>query len=260
MVEEHAARIYKSCRNDYIKPEISREQTVEITKRLVRENADIYPGCELGIIYYITAGENLVYAGSAGRSANAGSTYIQHVFPLPFYLWKNLYAEGARLVTPATLHIPPQCIPAKGKHRNRLHMWIGDKQAQAADPGAIGLFLDMSGCITETGGANILVYKDGKVISPRSRNILWGISLQVTIDILSEMGIPFIEDDLLIFDVANADEAWLTTSPYCIAPVKSINGIEVGEGKRDMWRELLDRWSRRTGKDLYNEIACSEKF
>ena len=105
-----------------------------------------------------------------------------------------------------------------------------------------------------------MIYKDGKVYSPRSRNILWGISLKVLTEILAEMGIPFIEEDIMVFDAINADEAWLTTSPYCIAPVKSLNGIEIGDGKHDMWRKILDRWSAAVGKDLYSEITDSKPF
>jgi len=259
-VKDHAERIYRSCKNNYIKPVISCDETIEITKQLVESNKDVFPERELGIIYYITAGENPVYAGSAGKSDRLTSTYVQHVFPLPFYLWKNLYTEGARMITPPTLHLPPQCVSSKGKHRNRLHMWVGDKQVQMMDPGAIGLYLDLYGNITETGGANFLIYKDGKVVSPRSRNILWGISLQVVTELLSEMGIPFIQDDILLFDAVNADEAWLTTSPYCIAPVRSINGIEIGSGRNEMWRMILDKWSKLVEKDLYEEIVSSNPF
>lgn len=258
--EDHAARIHRACKNAYIKPDIGYEETIEITRRLVEENAEAFPGRELGIIYYITAGENLVYAGNAGKSDRMSPTYIQHVFPLPFYLWKNLYTQGARMITPAVPHLPPQCVPSKGKHRNRLHMWIGDNQIKGIDPGAMGLYLDLNGNITETGGSNFVIYKDGKVYSPHSRNILAGVSLKVLTEILADMGIPFIEDDIMVFDAVNADEAWLTTSPYCMAPVKSINGIEVGDGKTDMWRKILNKWGELVGKDLYSEIVDSEPF
>jgi branched-chain amino acid aminotransferase len=256
--EDHAARLHRACRNAYIKPPFSVEQTIEITNKLAAANEEAFPGRELGIIYYVTAGENMVYAGSAGKAGNLTPTYVQHVFPLPFYLWKNLYTEGARLITPAVPHLPPQCVSPKGKHRNRLHMWIGDKQIQGIDPGAMGLYLDLNGNITETGGSNFVIFRDGKVISPRSRNILWGISLQVLTEILAKMGIEFVEDDISVFDAVNADECWLTTSPYCIAPVKSLNGIDICSGKPGaMWRRILANWSDLVQKDLYLEITES---
>lgn len=256
-VEDHAARLHRACKNAYIKPEITFEQTCEVTRKLAEENAEVFPGRELGIIYYVTAGENLIYAGNAAKAGPLVPTYIQHVFPLPFHAWKSFYTDGVRMITPAVPHLPPQCVPSKGKHRNRLHMWIGDNQIKGIDPGAMGLYLDLNGNITETGGSNFVIFKDGKVISPRSRNILAGISLKVLTELCAQMGVPFIEDDILVFDAVNADEAWLTTSPYCMAPVQSINGIQVGEGKRDMWRTFLAKWGEMVGKDLYSEIVDS---
>ena len=42
-VEDHAARIHRACKNAYIKPDITYEQTIEITNQLVKENAEAFP-------------------------------------------------------------------------------------------------------------------------------------------------------------------------------------------------------------------------
>ena len=68
------------------------------------------------------------------------------------------------------------------------------------------------------------------MISPHRRNILWGVSLTVLTEILADMGVPFMEDDLQVYDVINADEAWLPTTPYCLGPVVGINGAPIGTG------------------------------
>ena len=116
-------------------------------------------------------------------------------------------------------------------------MWIGEQQAHLADPKAMALFLDVDGNITETGGSNFVIYRDGTVISPRRNNILWGISLTVLVEILEQMGVPFLEQDMQIYDVVNADEAWVPTSPYCLGPVVRLNGTAIGDGRPGpMWR------------------------
>ena len=135
-------------------------------------------------------------------------------------------------------------------------MWIGDREAHLADPNAVGLYLDLDGNVTETSGANFVIYRDGKIVSPHRRNILWGVSLTVVSEIAATMGIDFSEEDIQTYDVVNAQEAWLTTTPYCLGPVTRINGQPIGDGgPGTLWRQILDRWSEMIGTDVYREVA-----
>ena len=135
-------------------------------------------------------------------------------------------------------------------------MWIGEQEIRQLDATAMPLYLDAQGNITETGGSNFVIYRDGKVISPRRNNVLWGISLTVLEEILAQLGVPFIEDDLQTYDVVNADEAWIPTTPYCLGPVVKINGVPIGDGTPGpMWRRIIDHWSEIVEKDIYRETA-----
>ncbi len=257
-VRDHVERLYRSARYAYIEPPVSLERSIEITHELIEHNIAATPGAELGVVYYLTAGINEIYAGSAGTSEPSTPTYVQHTFPLPFHLWKPMFLDGAHCVTPATRHWPPECLSSKIKHRNRLHMWIGEQQAHLADPEAVPLYLDLHGNITETGGSNFVIYSGGRVVSPRSNNVLRGISLTALVELLEEMDIPFVEDDIHIYDAVNADEAWLPTTPYCLGPVTKINGCPVGNGAPGaLWRRVIDRWSEKVGKNIYREITES---
>ena len=80
-------------------------------------------------------------------------------------------------------------------------------------------------------------------------------SLTVLTEILAEFNIPFVETDLLPDDVLRADEAWVTTTSYCIAPVTKFNGVAIHSGP--LWRRILDRWSEIAGKDLYRDVTLS---
>ena len=137
-------------------------------------------------------------------------------------------------------------------------MRVGDNIVTSLDPTAMAIYLDTNGNITETGGSNFVIYKDGKVISPRRRNILWGISLQTLKEIVLGMGIPFEEEDIMIYDVVNADEAWVTTTPYCLAPVMRFNGQTIGNGEAPMFRKILEEWGKRVNKDLWDELVNSQ--
>ena len=255
-MENHVRRFYRSCRYARIEPPVDMQQTIAISEKLLAENGQLAPGEELGLVYYMTAGENTVYAGAAGLPGKLKPTYVQHTFPLRFDLWRDVFLNGAHCVTPAPRHWPPQCISSKIKNRNRLHMWIGEQEVHQLDPTAVPLYLDIDGNITETGGSNFVIYRDGQVVSPRRNNILWGISLTVLTEILADMDVPFVEEDLQTYDVVNADEAWMPTTPYCLGPVVRFNGLPIGDGKPGpMWRQVLDRWSEIVGKDIYRETA-----
>ncbi len=255
-MEDHVRRLYRSCQYARIQPPISIEETIAVSEKLIAENSKLVPGHELGLVYYITAGENTVYVGAAGMPENLTPSYVQHTFPLRFHLWRDRFLNGAHCVIPAPRHWPPQCLSSKIKNRTRLHMWIGDQEARLVDPSATALFLDIDGNVTETNSSNFVIFRNGKVISPRRDNILWGISLTVLTEILDVIGVPFVEENIQTYDIMNADEAWMPTTPYCLGPVTRINGVRIGDGKPGpMWRRVLDEWSKIVGKDIYRETA-----
>ena len=257
-LEDHLQRLYRSCRYARIEPPVSIEESREISEKLIANNSQLAPGEELGLVFYMTAGENAVYAGAAGMPETLSPTYVQHTFPVRFSLFRNVFLEGVHCVTPAPRHWPPQCLSSKIKNRNRLHMWIGEQEVKQLDPSATPLYLDINGNITETGGSNFVIYRDGQVVSPRRDNILWGISLTVLGEILEEMGIPLVEENLQTYDVVNAEEAWMPTTPYCLGPVTRFNGEPIGDGQPGpLWRKIIDRWSEVVDKDIYQEVASA---
>ncbi len=258
-LEDHIGRLFRSCKYANLQPPLSPAEIRAKTHELIAANGKfIEAGQELGTIHFITPGENRIYAGSAAATARLTPTFCIHTFPLPFSAWQHLFTEGAHVVTPAIRHIPPQCIEPKMKNRSRLHWWLADQQSQAVDPKAITLLLDLEGNITECAGSNFLIAKGRTVYSPTSRNILEGVSLITVRELAAELGWAWVEKDLQPYDVVNADEAWLTTTPYCVAPCTKINNTPVGSGKPGpMFAELMAAWSNRVGVDILKQIAES---
>ena len=257
-LEDHVDRFMKAAKNAYLDIPYTKEEICEISEKLIELNAAVYPECEFGMCFYVTPGVNWAYAGSAMTAADMTPTYVQHVFPEPIYTTKKFYTEGIKMVTSPVPHLPPQCVSPKGKHRNRLHMWVGDHIVHSMDPDVMAVYMDQFGNLTETSGSNFCIYKDGKVISPKARNILWGYSLQTVKEIAEKLGIPFVEEDIMIYDAVNADEVWVTTTPYCMAPVRTFNGRPIGDGKDTMFHTFLNEWSKLVGKDLWDEVINSQ--
>lgn len=254
-LKEHIDRLYRSMKYVRFDTGLSPDKLMEISLEVIRHNAGLIPAAkELGIIHFVTAGTFSIYAGSAGGGAAMTPTVCVHTFPLPLHLWKA-HDTGIHAVTPATRHVPPQCIDPKMKYRSRLHYWLAEKEAQLVDPKAATLLLDLDGNVTEFSGGNILIVKDGTIVSPTLRNILPGISRQTVIELARELGIPFVERDIQVHDVCNADEAFESSTPFCLIPVTRINAIPVGDGKPGpVCQKLLAAWSRLVGLDIVAQI------
>jgi branched-chain amino acid aminotransferase len=137
------------------------------------------------------------------------------------------------------------------KYRSRMHYYLGDQEARLVSPDASALLLDLDGNVTETGGANFLIVEDGAIVSPTLRNILPGISRAVVRELAGKLKIPFIERDFQLFNVVNAQEAFTSTTPYCLMPVTKINGLPIGDGKPGpVYHRLMQAWSDELGVDI----------
>lgn len=255
---EHTHRFFESARYAGIDLWLTESEVLDVVEHLIAHNRQAWPDRELAVVFYATVGEFPVYAGAAGMAGERRATVCLHSFPMPFSLWRDALTEGIHVVTPAQRHVPPAVLSSRIKHRNRLHMWIGDRQARLVDPKAVGLYLDLHGHVTETGGANFLILKDGTLLSPRRDNILWGVSLDTVRRLAGPAGLRFEERDLQLFDVINADEAWLCTTPYFLAPAVRINGQPIGSGRPGpVWRQLMDAFSAEVGLDVARQILES---
>ena len=260
-LEEHIARLYRSMKYVRFDTGLSEAAMIDITGKVIAHNtALLSEGEELGIIQFVTAGTFSIYAGSAGGGEKMTPTVCIHTFPLPLFLWAEALETGIHAVTPSNRHVPPQCIDPKMKYRSRLHYWLAEKEAQLVDSRAATLLLDLDGNVTEFSGGNLLIVKDGAIISPTTRNILPGISRQTVIELAGELQIPFIERDLQVYDVCNAEEAFESTTPFCLAPVTRINGVPIGDGKPGpVCGRLLRAWSEKVGLDIVAQIRSARK-
>ena len=260
-LEEHVERFFESAKYARLTVPIGPGETMARTRELIRHNAALLPaGADLGIVYFLTPGENLGYAGNAADFKPGEPTFCIHSFPLPFAAFQRFFIEGAHVVTPSTRHVPPQCLDQKIKHRSRLHWWIAEKEAQLVDPDAVPLLLDLDGNLTECSGANLLLVKKGMVYSPTSANMLRGASREVVSEICAELGIGFESRDLQVHDAINADEIFLVTTPYCMAPVTRFNGLPVRDGEVGgaIFERILAAWSEKVGLDIRGQVLGAE--
>jgi branched-subunit amino acid aminotransferase/4-amino-4-deoxychorismate lyase len=255
-LDDHLDRLFRSLKYTRMDIGMTKAELASVSRELVVHNAKLVDrDDELGLIHFVTAGEFPTYAGSAGRAARTTPTVCAHTFPMPYELWAAKLETGAHLVTPSIRHVPPQCYDPKMKYRSRMHYYLADKEAQLVDPDASALLLDLAGNVTETSGANFLIVECGTIVSPTLVNTLPGVSRATVIELARKLGLPFVERDIQVHSVMNADEAFTASTPYSLLPVTKINGVSIGDGRPGpVWRRLLTAWSELVGVDIERQI------
>lgn len=255
--EDHIARLFASLEYSEIAFSISPKEVLEISREVAAHNYQfLREGEDLAVVQFVTPGENLMYAPDGGNGAmSLQPTFCVHSFPLPFAKWRSFFETGAHCVTPPTRAVPVQCLDPRVKNRSRLHWWRAEKAAQQTAPRALSLLLDFDDNITECAGANFLLVREHTIFSPCSENILNGISRQTVREISSGLGYEWVETDLKITDVVSADEAWLTSTPYCMAPCTQLNQRVIGKGGIGPgFSRVLQAWSELVGVDIRAQI------
>ena len=115
-------------------------------------------------------------------------------------------------------------LSPRAKTHNYLNLITADLEAKAQDKEAWSVLLDAQGHLAEGIGSNIFLVRDGAVLTPHERWVLPGVSRETVFELCGELGIDCREADLDLFDAANADEIFMTSTSLCICPVRSIGG------------------------------------
>ncbi len=185
-------------------------------------------------------------------------TVIAYSSPLPHAEYARCYSEGKGVVTSLYRNIPPQSFEQRCKNRSRLPHYLSKQDARRVDPQAFALMLDLDGFLTEGTGANIFLARGGELFTPTVRNILNGISRQFAMELAGTLAIPVHERDLTLYDAYNAEEAFWTTTSYCILPINRIDGRKIGTSyPGPVAQTLLTAWSREVEVDI---VGQARKF
>jgi branched-chain amino acid aminotransferase len=257
-LEDHLARLAEGLRLTSIHAEQCIDELGRQALDLAERNASLLPPSEeLGINIFVTAGNVATYRRMA-EAAPKRSTTVVHTFPLDCSLYATRMRRGARLVTVSVRQPPDSCIPIALKCRSRMHYWLAEQEARRIEPDAIPLLMDLDGHVRETPTANLLVIKDQELISPPLAMILPGVSHAVAIELAPRLGLRYRERELLPGDVSMADEAILTSTPYCAMPVVALDGRPIGGGRPgSIYERLIRAWGREVGVDIPATMDCT---
>jgi branched-chain amino acid aminotransferase len=227
-LEEHVERFYRSLRYLDIDPGLSPREMVEVTEEVLARNRHfLTPDEDYWVGQRVSRGVDAV--GDEGWE-HTGPNVIVDCTPLPLKSRAKLFRDGMRIVVPPTRRVPPSMLSPRAKMHQYLNLIIADREAKAADPEAWSVLLDENGNLAEGTGSNVFLVADGAIATPRERYVLPGISRATVLELAAKLGIPAREADLDLYDAANAEEIFVTSTSLCICPVVRFNGRKVGDG------------------------------
>jgi branched-subunit amino acid aminotransferase/4-amino-4-deoxychorismate lyase len=208
---------------------------------------------DLGLSLIVTPGS---YA-AATHSDDPGPTVGMYTTPLPFHRWTDKYSTGEVLVVSSIRQVPANCWPAELKCRSRMHYFLADREAQRRIPGSRALLLDQEGFVTEASTASVILYREGEgLVVPPAEKVLPGVSVGILHSLAESTGINFVRRDISIDDVRSADELFLSSTSSCILPVSAVDDSQIGGGvPGEIFRQLMDAWSRLIGLDIIAQAA-----
>ena len=255
-LHEHLQRFERSLRYLDLEPRHSIGDFTRITEEVVKRNLPlISPDDDYWVTQRVSRG-----LSSGDRDAWPDwpdTTVIVECTPLPLAARAKMYRDGIQVITPSVRRVAPEMASPRAKTHNYLNLILGDLEVAAQNPDALSVLLDRDGNLSEGKGSNIFLIQDGRLRTPREKFVLPGVSRQVTKELAAQLGYEVEDSDIDLFDAYNAEEAFITSTSFCICPVKSINGrgLDAGGVPGPITRRLIDAYIDMVGFDWYAQYT-----
>ena len=158
------------------------------------------------------------------------------------YLGEEALAEGVDVCVSSWTRIAPNTLPALAKAgANYMNSQLVKMEA-LANGYSEGIALDANGYVSEGSGENIFVVRDGKIHTPPlGASVLPGITRDSVLTLAHELGIPLVETIIPREMLYIADEVFFSGTAAEITPIRSIDRIPIGKGRRGPVAEKLQK-------------------
>lgn len=158
------------------------------------------------------------------------------------YLGEEALAEGVDVCISSWNRIAPNTLPALAKAgANYMNSQLIRMEAHH-NGYAEGIALDSEGRISEGSGENIFVVRDGKILTPPlGSSALPGITRDSVMTLARDLGVPLVESVIPREMLYIADEVFFTGTAAEVTPIRSIDRIQVGSGRRGPITEKLQK-------------------
>jgi branched-chain amino acid aminotransferase len=233
---DHITRLYHSAKIYRMKIPFTSETLVGACRDVVREN-DLLKGAYIRPIAYRGYGE----MGVAGNIDQPASVSVA-AWQWGSYLGDGGLENGVDVCVSSWQRVAPNTVPALAKAGgNYLSSALVTLEARRLGF-AEGLALNTAGFVSEGAGENLFLVQNGKVYTPPiASSILSGLTRDSVTKLAQSAGLEVIEQSIPRELLYIADEVFLTGTAAEITPVRSVDKIPVGEGKRGPITERLQK-------------------
>jgi branched-chain amino acid aminotransferase len=158
------------------------------------------------------------------------------------YLGEEGLSAGVDVCVSSWNRIAPNTLPALAKAgANYMNSQLIRMEAQV-NGYSEGIALDHNGTVSEGSGENVFVVRDGKLLTPPlGASVLPGITRDSVVKLAEKIGIPVVETTIPRELLYVADEVFFSGTAAEITPIRSVDRIPIGEGRRGPITEKLQK-------------------
>jgi len=158
------------------------------------------------------------------------------------YLGADALEQGVDMRVSSWARMAPNTLPALAKATANYANSQLIKMEALADGYSEGIALDVSGMVSEGSGQNIFIVRDGVLYTPPlSASVLGGITRDAVMTLARDLGFTVTESNLPRELLYIADEVFVVGTAAEVTPIRSIDKIVVGKGRRGPITEALQR-------------------
>jgi branched-chain amino acid aminotransferase len=233
-LSDHMRRLYDSAKIYRMPIPYELDELIGVCKDVVIEN-DLTDGAYIRPIALRGYGE----IGLAPKPDHPVDVAIA-AWKWGAYLGSEALEEGVDVCISSWQRVAPNTIPALAKAGgNYLSSQLISTEAKRLGF-AEGIALSTDGTVSEGAGENLFVIRDGEIITPpAASSILTGLTRDSVAKLAARMGMTVKEQIIPREALYLADELFFTGTAAEVTPIRSIDRIEIGSGKRGPITEQL---------------------
>jgi branched-chain amino acid aminotransferase len=158
------------------------------------------------------------------------------------YFTKEAIEEGLDVKISTWARNAPNTTPAMAKSVANYANAQLIKMEAIAEGYAEGIALDTYGNLSEGSGQNVFIVREGIIHTPPLGNsVLWGITRDSVMTIARELGFEVREQTLPRETLYIADEVFFVGTAVEVTPIRSVDRVKVGRGRRGPVTQALQQ-------------------
>ena len=226
-LHDHITRLYNSAKIYRMEIPYSQDDLTKACKVIITQN-ELNNGAYIRPIAFRGYGE----IGLAPKNDHPVDVSIA-AWEWGTYLGEDALKNGVEVCVSSWQRVAPNTIPTMAKAGgNYLSSTLISTEAKRLGFDE-GIALSSSGKVSEGAGENLFIVKDDVIYTPpASSGILTGITRDTVVKISKDVGLDLKEEEINRESLYLADEMFFTGTAAEITPIKSVDRIIIGQGKR----------------------------